>query len=152
MGKLCMVLCWRCPSSLHHKRRQLEKCSQKARSSSKYRLCKMPPQILLFQHGTCPPRRQCTMLRWFVLQRSRTCPRRSPCNHHCLLQICTCLLRTLCMLLCRRLRYNLHCKYNWSTKTTQATSPSSPGIPDMWTMLGCSKRRQSQLLLFHDQM
>ena len=67
MGKLCMFLCRRCPSSLHHKCRRLEHCSEKARSSSGYMMCRMFHRILLFPPGTCPRRRPCRMLQQFVL-------------------------------------------------------------------------------------
>ena len=75
LSTLCMFLCRRRHRSLRCKCRRHEHCSEEASSSSGYRPCRT--------------------LQRFVLQRSRTCPRRSPCNHHCLLQICTCLLRTL---------------------------------------------------------
>ena len=110
---LCNPLCRRRHRSLCRKCMRLEHCSEDVRSSSKYRTCRMPQQILLFPPGTCPRRRPRTMLQQFVLYQPRTCPPHSPCNHlraSCLEQLCTCPCHTLCMILCQRCPCSLRCK------------------------------------------
>ena len=70
-----------------------------------------------------------TMLQRFVLYQPRTCPRRSPCNYHSLLQICTCLQHKLCMFLCRCRHHSLRHKCMRTGHCSEEVSSSSRHIP-----------------------
>ena len=87
------------------------------------------------------PQRTCqahTEYNWILLFRSGTFQPCRPCNYHCLLRICTGLLRTLCMFLCRRHHCSLRCKRTRSRgRCTRPSEPPSPGYWAARTPAGC---------------